>query len=280
MLRAPFLACLLCAVLPGGALAATTGWVEIGPGSRVRLISDGMLAADGSTRLGIEIELAAGFRTYWRVPGEAGLPLGLDLTGSIGVADAQLSWPFPERQMIEGVLEYVYLDQVVLPLRMVPESGAERLAVHAALTLGVCSDICIPARAEFNLPVDVDEPDRVSSFRLDSAMALVPVLDATTPPLFGSLAPAQNGTLLVQSWAPGPVAASLIVDGRDPGWLFGSPQNGPHSDLLELLVLAGGDVSELVGEVLRLTFMTDRGPFELTRVVGPLESVDSVEKVE
>ena len=254
---------------PGPATAAATDWSEIGPGSRMRLISEDLLAADGTTRIGIEIELASATRTYWRVPGETGLPLRLDLQGSAGVTGFEISWPFPRREVSDGYIDYAYYDRVVLPVTLTTGRGATGLDIRAALELGVCAEICIPARAEFSLRITFGDTDRASAFRLDAAMADVPASgDGATAPFGGVTAAPDRNAIVVAARGESGVGASLIVHAEDPSWLFGLPQNGPHSGLLELPVLAGGEAFDLVGKVLRLIYMTDRGPYELTRVVG------------
>jgi len=271
----------LFAALAAPGLAATTDWVEIGPESRLRLVSDDIQTDNGVTRIGIEIQLAPGTRTYWRVPGETGIPLQVDFAGSSGIAAAHVEWPFPKRELRDGYLDYVYYGELVLPVTIATEPGSDSVAIRAALTLGVCSDICIPARADFDFHIDFERPDRASAFRLDAAAARVPIADDRSPPLFGAVAAGgPHDAIVVETDAPNAVSASLIVDSDNPRWLFGPPQNGPHSGLLELPVLAGGAATELIGGQLRLTFMTDAGPYELIRRVGAFKSVDSAELVE
>lgn len=271
----------ILAATPAGGYAAATDWVEIGPGSRMRLISDDTLSEAQTTRLGVEIELAPDTKTYWRVPGESGLPLLLDFADSTGIESVEVSWPFPLRERKDGFLDHVYYGAVTLPVAVKVEPGAASLNVHAQVIMGVCSDICIPAQAEFDLPVSFDRPDRSAGFRLDAAMAEVPVADSHTPPPFGKVATDEAGEYLyVETGAPIPVAATLIVDCCGPAWLFGAPQNGPHSGLLKVPVLVEGGGTALVGETVRLTYMTEKGPYELVREIGPFESVDSTQDVE
>ncbi len=275
-MRRIFVVAVLLTALVSPAVAGESEWVEIGPGSRVRLIADGILSPEGSTRLGIEIDLAAGTRTYWRVPGEAGLPMTFDLRGSTGIAAYDVLWPYPLREWQSGLLEHVYYGEVVLPVELTPEPGAWEVTVRADLTLGVCSDICIPARAEFSLPLELGERDRSAAFRLDAALARVPVVTGEGEGIF-SAGPAG---IVVTTDLPQGIVASMILAVDDPAWVFGPPQIGPVSGLVDFPVLAGGDVSQLLGKTAHLIYATERGAFELTGVVGPIESVDLAAKVE
>jgi DsbC/DsbD-like thiol-disulfide interchange protein len=145
----------LCLLFAPPALAAATDWQEMAPGMRARMISADTLS-DGKTLVGIELDMPQGTKTYWRVPGETGLPASLDLSRSAGIAGHALFWPMPERERVGGYLDYVYRGHVVLPLS-VTLAGPALLA--ADVTLGVCSDICVPASATFTLPLAFEKPD-------------------------------------------------------------------------------------------------------------------------
>ena len=64
--------------------------------------------------------------------------------------------------------------------------------------------------------------------------------------------------------------ASLIADVEGGAQLFGAPQKSPDTNLV-LLPLLGGGSEGLVGKPVELTFMTDRGPFAVSRQVLPLD---------
>src|SRR6476660_63422 len=81
--------------LASPAIAAETPWQEIAPGVKLRLISNDTLRADGTTLAGLELDMPQSMKTYWRVPGEAGIPTELDFSGSSGVAGDQMLWPYP-----------------------------------------------------------------------------------------------------------------------------------------------------------------------------------------
>src|SRR3712207_2310915 len=82
--------------------------------SQVRLLSGGR---QGETWLaGIQITLDAGFKTYWRNPGESGLPPSFDWSRSENVAGVEVRWPAPKRHEDAAGVAYVYGQKVVLPL--------------------------------------------------------------------------------------------------------------------------------------------------------------------
>src|SRR3954453_14695134 len=130
-------------------------WAQ-GHHSRARLIS-GVTATPGDFLAGIEIALDQGFKTYWRNPGESGLPPAFDWSRSENVATAEVLWPAPTRFEDGGGVSYGYTGGVVLPVRGTPRDAAKPVRLALKLGLGVCKDICIPAHAELALvPADRD----------------------------------------------------------------------------------------------------------------------------
>src|SRR5215212_7303543 len=78
----------------GTSAQEASSWAQ-GHSSRVRLVAGGGTA--GSQLAGVQIELDAGFKTYWRTPGEAGLPPTFDWSKSANVEAIEVLWPAPSR---------------------------------------------------------------------------------------------------------------------------------------------------------------------------------------
>src|SRR4051812_16049920 len=204
------------------------GWAQ-GHHSRARLIS-GVTATPGDFLAGIEIALDEGFKTYWRNPGESGLPPAFDWSGSENVARAEVLWPAPTRFEDPGGVSYGYADRVVLPVRVTLRDPAKPARLALKLDYGVCKDICIPAHAELTLaPSDRDTaPERVL---IEQALAQVPVLKplgAVGGLSILSLAPGQGGAdrLVVTARTPKGAAPHLFVEGP-ADWFFAdaAPEN-------------------------------------------------------
>lgn len=91
----------------------------------------------------IQIDLAPGWKTYWRAPGEGGVPTRLRLTHAQEIAEVRIHWPTPEVFLTNGIQTIGYQDQVVLPLEFtLATPGA--IDVAGRLDLGVCFDVCMP----------------------------------------------------------------------------------------------------------------------------------------
>src|SRR5690606_22310020 len=86
-----------------GALAAAGPWVA-NDQARLRLVSASDATGEtGELRLGLQVELADGWKTYWRSPGDAGFPVSVNWSGSDNLATAELRWPVPHRFTLFGL---------------------------------------------------------------------------------------------------------------------------------------------------------------------------------
>ena len=216
------------------ALAGETAWQEVAPGVRLRLISTGQIKPDGQTLLGIEIDMPAGTKTYWRVPGETGLPTELDFSASPGVTGHQILWPYPTLDTSNGYADYVYYGPTV------------------------------PAQVEFSLALSEPEPDRANGLRLRQAMALAPIdWDGSPSPLGDVTYDPDTGMLEIPLSNAELDPTSLIAATPSGLPLFGAPQKSPEPDLVLIPVLGQVDATDLANQPVELTFMTDDGAFAI-----------------
>ena len=249
-------------VFASPALAGATDWQDVAPETRIRLISSDRLEA-GHVLAGIEVDMPPGFKTYWRVPGETGIPTQVEDWGSRGLSDPQLLWPHPTIAEVEGYLDFVYFGPTVLPLRLASGGGRGELTLR--VTMGICSDICVPVQATFSLAVDPTRPDPGQDLRLRQALANVPV-----PPvddaIVGDAVYGPQG-LMVSLLSTEIDPDTVIVAADDPHLLFGAPQKSPDSAAV-FFSLLGGDGQSVLGQSIDITFMTPTGPYVVRRVVG------------
>lgn len=251
----------------GPAAAATTPWQDVAPGARLRLISSDIRSADGTTQVGLELDMPQGYRTYWRLPGETGIPTRLDLAGSLGVAEPVIEWPYPSQEIARGYLDYVYRGSTVLPVVLRVTGNAPVL--RAAVTMGVCSQVCVPVRAEFALPLSFAAPDTAQDIRLRQAAALAPIAWNRARPAFAAVVyDATRRALRLSGVDPAVDPASVIASTGDPTVIFDAPQKSPDGAiLLPLRARDGG--TEWTASPVALTFLTTMGSFEVSRRVSP-----------
>jgi DsbC/DsbD-like thiol-disulfide interchange protein len=162
---------LLVLASPAGSRAQDASpWAE-GHRSRVRLLAGG-LAGDGALA-GIEIALDAGFKTYWRNPGESGLPPSFDWSKSVNVRSVEVLWPAPGRSQDAGGVSYGYSNGVVFPVRVRAAEPDKLVTLALRIDYGVCKDICIPAQADLTLTLWKDVSPAARAL-IDAALARVP----------------------------------------------------------------------------------------------------------
>ena len=133
----PLLAALPAPLLAQGAVPDGVVSVEMIPGWRTD---------EGSHMAALEITLAPGWKTYWRAPGDAGIPPEFQWSAAENVSGLRVHWPVPEVSHTNGMRTIGYSGRVVIPLEfMTPEAGVSaRLA--GELDIGLCADICVPIR--------------------------------------------------------------------------------------------------------------------------------------
>ena len=108
-------------------------------------ILNGWQTGTGTQMTGLQLRLAPGWKTYWRSPGDAGIPPQFDWSGSTNVKSARIHWPAPHVFTTNGLRSIGYADKVVLPVEITPRDPGAPMRLVGRVDLGVCSDICVPA---------------------------------------------------------------------------------------------------------------------------------------
>ena len=128
---------------------------------------------DGHHMAAIRITLNPGWKTYWRAPGDAGIPPRFDWRGSGNLRNVDITWPTPEVFDQNGMRSIGYAQEVILPLRITPKRAGKPVKFKAHLNIGVCRDICVPQdiKVTASLPPDVTKRDP----RIAAAMAERPL---------------------------------------------------------------------------------------------------------
>lgn len=261
------LATITALLLVSAPLAGETEWQEVVPGVKLRLVSSGVVKSDGSTLLGLEIEMPDNTKTYWRVPGETGLPTELDFAGSKGVKSAAIVWPHPQLDVSSGYVDFAYFGNTLLPIEVASDDPGGRVQVSALL--GICSDICLPAQASFSLDLSDAQPDRPNGLRIKQALSEAPIAWNQGEEPIGAVEyrPEENALAI---WIEDETVdvSTLIVATETGTPLFGVPQKSPQDGLVLLPILSKTENSDPRGADVQVSFMTDMGAFALSRTIG------------
>src|ERR1700761_843066 len=147
---------LLAAALLAGFASGPVAAQDVSPWvtdqhSSLRLIAG---SRNGGVLLGgIALQLQPGWKTYWRTPGDSGVPPRFDFSKSDNVEAVTILWPAPTKfDDGAGGHSLGYHDQVVLPLRIVPKSTDKPVTLRAEVSYAVCAKLCIPVEANAELP--------------------------------------------------------------------------------------------------------------------------------
>lgn len=163
-----FLIALSCLVsLSGGAARATT------PDDVVTAtLLQGWQTKGGSVMMALRLTLTPGWKTYWRSPGDAGIPPSFNWTGSENLGGVTVHWPRPSVFEINGMTSIGYHDELVLPIEVQPQVAGQPIEIALQMDLGVCKDICVPASLSVTGAVDATAAD---SAAIKAALGTRPV---------------------------------------------------------------------------------------------------------
>jgi len=194
-----------------------------------RLIAGSMIKTSDAPflRAGVEIKLDPGWKTYWRDPGDTGVPPTLDFSGSDNVKSVTVLWPAPELFPDgAGGNSIGYVDRVILPLHVAPDNAAQPSALQLKLGYAVCGNLCVPVEANLKLPLGGDGAEEAA---LERAEIHVPRRVALGPnPGLAILAVHRESGethehVVVDVAARDGVPVSLFVEGPTPEWSLPVP---------------------------------------------------------
>ncbi|MBX6425979.1 MAG: cytochrome C biogenesis protein [Variibacter sp.] len=216
--------CLAAAKEAHGAEASP--W-QRGPHAAVRLIGGTPERGSEGTirRAGVEIALDPGWKTYWRYPGDSGIPPRFDFAGSVNVKDVQVLWPAPIRFSDGAGTSIGYAGHVVFPLRVRPRDPDAPVTLRLKLDYAICETLCVPADASVELSLDgttspYDDLIRASEARVprkariggDGPLAIASVRRERSP----------KPRIVVDVRTPD--GAELFAEGPDERWSLPLPE--------------------------------------------------------
>jgi len=219
------------------------------PHAAVELLQ-GWRMADGTHMTALRVSLDDGWKTYWRAPGEAGIPPQMDWAGSENLAGVEIHWPAPEVFVSNGMTTLGFHHELILPLSVRPGDPQGDVAMSGTLAFGICQDICMPMQAEVSavLPAAAQAEDR----RIARALQRRPdtadeagVVSATC-----EVAPIADGMR---------VTADLTLPAVGPGELVVMESADPSVWVSEAMAARQGDVLSAEADFVPATAQ----PFEL-----------------
>jgi len=247
---------LLCSA-GGPATASSSQWFET-QGARVRIVTTGSPGADGRLRGILEIDLMPGWKTYWRDPGDAGVPPTVDISASDNVAGATIDFPAPQRHDGGGFQWAGYDHPVALPIAFEVKSPGRPARIVADVFLGICETICIPVQASLTLDPASAPENLEDAAAVSSALAMLPEPER---PDFNVKVVSEKGagTVLLEAVFSGdPQSAELFVAAQE-GYVLGVPNRSVRDGKTLFSIAAELPEQPGPGPGLHYTLTTDAG---------------------
>lgn len=246
--------------------------------SSVRLIAG---SRSGNVLLGgISFQLQPGWKTYWRTPGDSGVPPRIDFSKSDNIDSVKILWPVPMKFPDgAGGISFGYNNQVLLPLRIIAKSPDKPVTLRATISYAVCEKLCIPveANAELGFVSVASTEDSAIAAALETVPKPAKVGD-TTPVSIREIR--RDGKLVLVDVALDEKSAThkdrevqLFAEGPTPDWALPVPKlirreaDGLLRFAFELEGLPPGATPE--GAILKLTVAGPSGAYEVNAPLPP-----------
>ncbi|MCW2246836.1 suppressor for copper-sensitivity B [Azospirillum fermentarium] len=271
---------LLLLIWGGTALAASSPWARDGA-VEARLVS----AVDGAGDLttipaALEVRLDRGWKTYWRSPGDAGLPPRLDWAGSVNLRGATLDYPTPHRITTLGIETVGYEGDVTFPIRLTPAAPGQPVGLSVAADLLVCSELCVPQRLvlRLDLPAGPATPGPEAN---DVARAVASVPGSGAAAGLELRSTGFDGTALVVTVAGRePMVSPDVFVETDPPLALKAPQRRFAEDdrlvTLRLDPAEGETLAGLTGRTVTLTVVDGERAMTVPATVAALAAPPSL----
>jgi DsbC/DsbD-like thiol-disulfide interchange protein len=212
----------------------------------LRLLQGGF---DGTSwQLGLHVRLDEGWKTYWRVPGDGGIPPDISAKGD-NLKSLSFDYPLPIRIVGEEGENIGYTNEVVFPVTIHPVDPAAPLTLEIAAFLGVCQTVCIPAQFKADVSMTPGAATGTDDDMLAAWRARVPA--ATPKPIVLKAEAVASPDLQVRlTLAPG--VHDLFVEGN-PMHYYASPKWSDGRDMAIVRVSGAKNAADIKGQLLRIT---------------------------
>ena len=184
----------------------------------------GWQTASGTQMAALRLTLAPGWKTYWRAPGEGGIPPAFGWTGSENIASTAFHWPTPEVIDQNGLRSFGYHELLVLPIEVTPIVPGAPTRLQGEVEIGVCLDICVPMRLNFaaDLPPTTRRDIAIVSALVDNP---IPGAEAGLTGVTCAVEPGEGGiwvTATMDLPATGGTEVVVIEAGDPQVWVSGT----------------------------------------------------------
>jgi len=225
-------------------------------------------AGNNEVVAGVQIRLDPGWKTYWRSPGDSGVPPSFDWSGSKNLKEAQVLYPAPRRFTDASGTAIGYEDEVVFPIKVTPERAGESVELKVTVDYGLCKTLCIPNDAKLSIDLP---PRMVAGWGAD--ILLQRFVDFVPKPAEPNKLPALGGVearldgvkpeLIIEAHFPdGATGTDLFVEAPGGAYMPVPKPLGPLAGGTQRFVVSFAsqdEASAFKGKPLRMTLVSDEG---------------------
>lgn len=153
----------------------------------------GWRQSNGTHMAAVKVTLKPGWKTYWRAPGDSGIPPQLGLAGSNNLQSYRIHWPRPEVFDVLGSRVIGYKGELVLPIEFTPDANGRDIDIRVHLELGVCRDICLPVSVKLTGTLAASDTNKSALITDALANRATPASASTLKSIDCSLEPYAEG---------------------------------------------------------------------------------------
>jgi DsbC/DsbD-like thiol-disulfide interchange protein len=117
----------------------------------------GWTMPDGRRMAALQLSLGKGWKTYWRAPGDAGIPPSFDWSMQRNVKGLTIGWPTPDVFYQYGMRSIGYTGKVTLPITVEPKRAGGDIRLRGQMNIGLCADVCLPYSLDIDIALTGDE---------------------------------------------------------------------------------------------------------------------------
>jgi DsbC/DsbD-like thiol-disulfide interchange protein len=267
-----------CFALGAAAVCASanelaSSWSEGKRGNKARLVAG---SVSGKPMAAVEIILGEGWKTYWRVPGDAGgVPPVFDWSKSQNVESAKVLYPAPTRFSDKDGDTLGFKGSAIFPVAVTPKDATKSVGLVLVIEYGICREVCIPVEAELSveippgdagalLPAAIAALERVPR-PVSTRRSTDPKLTKTEVRLDGA-----HPSIAIEAEFPGGTAdAGVYVESSNGAYIplpkLGSAKTvGPDRLRYEIDLTGAVDPAEIRGKDGKITLVSAHGLTEAT----------------
>jgi len=178
-------------------------------------------------RAGIEIKMQPGWHTYWRYPGDSGVPPRFDFSHSENLADAKVLYPAPHLYTDDAGNTLGYKNGVIFPLRLTPTRADKPIKLNIKLNYAVCDKLCVPVEGEAELTLAPGTSAQEETLAAAEARVPRPIAASKLDLTVHRVNDAANPLIMVDLKAPAGAPVHVFVEGPTPEWALPVPKPAP-----------------------------------------------------